>query len=67
MFHSGQNRIQQSSQSKIWQSLGVAVATTKFLFGTSVCTVDSAVGKSDFSLVLDILHVSPGMDCNTAL
>jgi len=40
----------------------VAVATTKFLFGTCDCTVDSDVGTGDFSLVLGILHVSPGID-----
>ena len=70
MFHIGQNRIKQSSESKSWQSLGVAVATTKFLFGMCDCTVDSAVGKGDFS-ILHLCghahvrsHVSLGMDCS---
>ena len=36
---------------------GVAVATTKFLFGMCDCTVDIDVGTGDFSLVLGILHV----------
>ena len=42
---------------KRWQSLGIVVATTKFLFGICDCTVDLAAGKGDFSLVLEILHV----------
>ena len=32
----------------------VAVATTKFLYGICDCTVESDVGKSEFSLVLRI-------------
>ena len=46
----------------------VAVVTTKFLFGMCDCTIHSDVGTGDFSLMLEILHVSghahvsPGMD-----
>ena len=53
----------------------VAVATTKSIFGLCNCTVDSDVGKGNFSLVLGIFHVcgdahvrshlSPCMDCLT--
>ena len=35
----------------------VAVATTKFLFGTCHCTFDSDIGTCEFSLVLGILHM----------
>ena len=35
---------------------GVAVATTKSLFGRCDCTVGSEVSKNDFSLVLRILQ-----------
>ena len=50
----------------------VAVEAMEFLSGMCDCTVDSDVGKGDFSLVLGILHesghvhvrlhVSPDMD-----
>ena len=33
------------------KAISVAVATTKFLFDTCNCTVDSGVCKGDFSLV----------------
>ena len=46
----------------------VADATTKSLFGTCDCAIDSDAGTGDFSLVLRILHVgghvSPGVDYN---
>ena len=35
----------------------VAIATTRFLLGMSYYTVDTDVGKGDFSFVLGILHV----------
>ena len=51
----------------------VAAVTTKLLFGICDCTVDSDVGKGEFSLVLGILHVcglahvrsqvSPALNC----
>ena len=51
-----------------------AVGATKFLFDIYNCTVDIDVGKGDFWLMLQILHMcghahmrshmSSGMDCN---
>ena len=67
-FHFKENRIKQSYDSKMWQTVGVVVAATKFLFSLCDCTVDSNVGTGDFSIMLEILnvcghaYVSPGMD-----
>ena len=51
----------------------VAVVTMKFLFGMCDCSVDSDIGTSNYSSVLEILHMcgyahvrshmSPCMDC----